>query len=60
MGDDGTLLGLDMAGCAGKHRFGRRSLSSGGTIYHLNARTGLRSSGQSPRTRAAYRKRARR
>ena len=46
MHDDDTLTGLDKA-----HR-GRSS--GGGAIFHLNARTGSRSKGQSARAAAAY------
>ena len=52
-----TLSGLEDA------RYGRlprrrRSLSSGGAIFHLHARTGSRSKGQSARAAAAYIQRA--
>ena len=54
---DDTLSGLEDA------RYGRlprrrRSLSSGGAIFHLHARTGSRSKGQSARAAAAYIQRA--
>lgn len=52
-----TLSGLEDA------RYGRlprprRSLSSGGAIFHLHARTGSRTNGQSARAAAAYIQRA--
>ena len=55
--DDDTLSGLEAA------RYGRlprrrRSLSLGGAIFHLHARTGSRSQGQSARAAAAYIQRA--
>ena len=54
---DDTLFGLEDS------RHGRlprpsRSLSSGGAIFHLHARTGSRSKGQSARAAAAYIQRA--
>ena len=54
---DDTLSGLEDA------RYGRlprrrRPLSSGGAIFHLHARTGSRSKGQSARAAAAYIQRA--
>ena len=54
MHDDDTLTGLDKAGRARQHRGGRPVFSSRGAIYHLNARHGLRSKGQSARAAAAY------
>ena len=54
MHDDDTLLGLEHAGRARQHRGGRPVFSSRGAIYHLNARTGSRSKGQSARAAAAY------
>ena len=51
--DDDRLLDLDQPGRARQHRFGG-ALSSRGAIYHLNARTGSRSKGQSARAAAAY------
>lgn len=54
MHDDDTLLGLEKAGRVRQHRFGRPVFSSRGAIYHLNARTGSRSKGQSARAAAAY------
>ena len=51
--DDDRLLDLDQPGRARPHRFGG-ALSSRGAIYHLNARTGSRSKGQSARAAAAY------
>ena len=58
MHDDDTLLGLEHAGRARQHRGGRPVFSSRGAIYHLNARTGSRSKGQSARAAAAYIQRA--
>ena len=55
--DDDRLLDLDKPGRARQHRFGG-ALSSRGAIYHLNARTGSRSKGQSARAAAAYIQRA--
>ena len=55
--DDDRLLDLDQPGRARPHRFGG-ALSSRGAIYHLNARTGSRSKGQSARAAAAYIQRA--
>ena len=54
MHDDDTLLGLEHADRARQHRGGRPVFSSRGAIYHLNARTGSRSKGQSARAAAAY------
>ena len=54
MYDDDTLTGLDKAGRVRQHRGGRPVFSSRGAIYHLNARTGSRSKGQSARAAAAY------
>ena len=54
MHDDDTLLGLEHAGRVRPHRGGRPVFSSRGAIYHLNARTGSRSKGQSARAAAAY------
>ena len=54
MHDDDTLLGLEHVGRARQHRGGRPVFSSRGAIYHLNARTGSRSKGQSARAAAAY------
>ena len=51
--DDDRLLDLDKPGRARQHRFGG-SLSSRGAIFHLNARTGSRSKGQSARAAAVY------
>ena len=51
--DDDRLLDLDQPGRARQHRFGG-ALSSRGAIFHLNARTGSRSKGQSARAAAAY------
>ena len=51
--DDDRLLDLDKPGRARQHRFGG-ALSSRGAIFHLNARTGSRSKGQSARAAAAY------
>ena len=53
MHDDDTLTGLEDA-CRGRLPRPRRSLSSGGAIFHLNARTGSRSKGHSARAAAAY------
>ena len=58
MHDDDSLTGLDKAGRARQHRGGRPVFSSRGAIYHLNARTGSRSKGQSARAAAAYIQRA--
>ena len=58
MYDDDTLTGLDKAGRVRQHRGGRPVFSPRGAIYHLNARTGSRSKGQSARAAAAYIQRA--
>ena len=58
MHDDDILLGLEHAGRARQHRGSRPVFSSRGAIYHLNARTGSRSKGQSARAAAAYIQRA--
>ena len=52
-----TLTGLDDAR-RGRLPRSRRSLSSGGAIYHFNARNGSRSKGHSARAAAAYIQRA--
>ena len=54
MHNDDTLTGLEQAGRVRQHRGGRPIFSSRGAIYHLNARTGSRSKGQSARAAAAY------
>ena len=54
MHDDDTLTGLDKAGRVRQHHGGRPVFSGRGAIYHLNARTGSRSKGQSARAAAAY------
>ena len=54
---DDTLTGLD-EDRRGRLPRPRRSLSSGGAIYHLHARTSSRARGQSARAAAAYIQRA--
>ena len=54
MRDDDTLTGLDKAGRVRQHHGGRPVFSGRGAIFHLNARTGSRSKGQSARAAAAY------
>ena len=54
---DDTLTGLD-DDWRGRLPRPRRSLSSGGAIYHLSARTSSRARGQSARAAAAYIQRA--
>ena len=55
--DDDSLTGLEDAR-RGRQPRRRRSLSSGGAIYHLHARNGSRAKAQSARAAAAYIQRA--